>query len=145
MKIFSLSSRRGLLNTTLCLLVGGLALIYVGTFLPHNLGGVDFAAVASEIGTFVLAAVFVHWLFDMRAREELMSDLTQFTIGNSHVGTSGICDFIEDTKSIDYDEILRSSEELVIGLHYDPRFLSDYENSSHRESGQRGQDKSCDD
>ena len=127
MKIFSLSSRRGLFNTALWLLVSGLLLIYVGTRLPHDVGGVDFAAVSSEIGTFILATVFVHWLFDMRAREELMSDITQFTIGNGHVGASGICDFVENTKNINYDEIIQSSEELVVALHYDPRFLSDYE------------------
>jgi len=116
-----------MLNTALWLLVAGLVLIYSGTRLPHDVGGVDFSAIASEIGTFILAAVCVHWLFDMRVREELMSDITLFTIGNGHVGTSGICDFVEDTKAIKYDEIMRSSEDLVVAFHYDPRFISDYE------------------
>ena len=119
MRILSLSSRRGLHNTALWLGVAGLALVYIGTRLPHDFGGVDFAAAASEVGTFILAIICVHWLFDMKAREELISDITQFTIGNTHVGMSGICDFVEDSKSIVYDEIMRYSEELVIALHYD--------------------------
>jgi len=56
-----------------------------------------------------------------------MSDVAQFTIGNTHVSASGICDFVVDTKRIEYKEIIDSPEELLIALHYDPRFLSDHE------------------
>jgi hypothetical protein len=128
MKVFSLSSRRGIKITVLVLCVVGLVLLLLGRVLPHDLAGFNLSEIASEVGGFIIATVVVHWLFDMKAREELMSDIAQFTIGNAHVSNSGICDFVDDTKAIRYKDLIESSEDLMIALHYDPRLISDHQN-----------------
>ncbi len=124
---FSRSSLRLLSTIGLMTLVGGLVLICLGAALPSDWHGIKLADVSTELGSFVIATFFVHWIFEIKAKQELMIDISKWVIGNEQVSNSGICDFVNSTKQIDYGDMLASSDELIIGLHYSPRFIEDYQ------------------
>jgi hypothetical protein len=122
----SLSSKRLSLIVRLLFLVVGLVLMVASPFvLPEKLGALRITEIVTNMGAFVVATIAVQWVFDEKMRRELMSDVALHAIGNSNVARSGVCNFVDDTKQIDYSDQIQKSDTLVVGLHYSPRFVED--------------------
>ncbi|HEX3756490.1 MAG TPA: hypothetical protein VHV26_15575, partial [Rhizomicrobium sp.] len=118
----SASSKRLSLLIRLGFLLAGLALMLgASLILPERIGTLHLAEIITNLGAFFVATIAVQWAFDEKMRRELMNDVALYVLGNVNVVTSGICDFVQDTRDISYTDLILKSDRLIIGLHYSPR------------------------
>jgi hypothetical protein len=97
--------------------------------IPETVAGLPAREVMRELATFTIAALLVHWIYESHMRQELFHDVTDYIIKAGKVSRSGISDYYDDKKDIDYAEIIVKSSTLVIGLHYSPRLIEDNHNA----------------
>jgi hypothetical protein len=103
----------------------GVVILLLSGHLPGTFWGLPLQEVVRELATFLLAALLVHWIYDSYIRQEALQDIFNHVIGATEVSRSGITDFRQNSKSIDYKNLLRSRGIVVIGLHYSPRLIED--------------------
>jgi hypothetical protein len=123
--MLSLATRRKALIIRLLVVLFGILLLLVSSHLPADFLGLPFQEVVRELATFLLASLLVHWIYELHLKNEVYQDVVDLVIGAGSVSRSGIIDFRENTKSIDYAPLLKNSSDVVIGLHYSPRIIED--------------------
>jgi len=122
----SISSKRLSLLIRWAFLLAGLILMIGSTLvLPEKLGTLHLAEIVTNLGAFFVATIAVQWAFDEKMRREFMEDIAIHVLGNANVAKSGISDYVQDTKEINYSDLIHKSDRLVIGLHYSPRFVEE--------------------
>jgi hypothetical protein len=114
--------RQGVVIQISIAFLGVLALLLSG-HLPPTFLGLPLQEVVRELATFSLAALLVHWIHDTYIKREALQDILDYVIGATEVSRSGIANFQQNSKSIDYTG----------QLHYSPRLVEDvYEELKHR-------------
>ena len=88
--------------------------------------GIDWNYFFSNLGLYIAVIVSLQWLYDLRTKRELLKEVTDAAISNVRVARSGIDDFVEVTRNINYEEMFLNSELVVIGFHHNPRIIDQY-------------------
>jgi hypothetical protein len=118
------TSRKALLIRLVIALVG-LVAILCSVLIPEKIAGLPLQEITRELATFVIASLLVHWIYESHIKHEIFQDVTDYVIKRGNVSRSGIADYCENTKDIDYSDILNKSVSVIIGLHYSPRIIED--------------------
>lgn len=114
------------LVTKLAILLVGLVMWVVGTNVREwHIIGVDVGETISHLGFLIAVIVSFHWIFESRIRNKLIHDIIQVSTGSSHLAESGVADYIQNAKRIDYSRDIVDAHELIVCVHYSPRFLED--------------------
>tara|TARA_R110002110_G_scaffold405478_1_gene624656 strand:+ start:89 stop:898 length:810 start_codon:yes stop_codon:yes gene_type:complete len=116
----------------LIFIVIGLLLLLIG-----NSGYLDsvliFRAEASNIlsnfGFAVIVLAAFQWVFDYKHREKFFRDIQAQIISDQSINKSGIKSVIENSKNIDYTNLILKAKVIDIGVTYSDRFLKDYFNT----------------
>jgi hypothetical protein len=116
--------RKGLLIRLIIAIVG-LGTILLSSHLPEEVIGLPLQEITRELATFVLASLLVHWIYESHLKHEIFQDVANYVIRAGNVSRSGIVDYQENTKDIDYTDIFGAPGSLTIGLHYSPRIIED--------------------
>jgi hypothetical protein len=123
--MISISTRRKALLIRLVIALVGLLAIVFSVLIPEKIAGLPVQEITRELATFVIASLLVHWIYETYMKHEILQDVTDFVIKRGNVSRSGIADYCENTKDIDYTDILSKSSCVIIGLHYAPRIIED--------------------
>jgi hypothetical protein len=116
--------RKGLLIRLIIAIVG-LGSILLSSLLPEKLIGLPLQEITRELATFVLASLLVHWIYESHLKQEIFQDVADYVLGTGNVSRSGIVDYQENTKDIDYTTVFASPGGVIIGVHYSPRIIED--------------------
>ena len=107
----------------------GVVTILLSVKVPEVLAGLPAREVMRELATFTLASLLVHWIYDSHMKQEIFQDVTDYIVRAGNVSRSGISEYYDNTKDIDYTKAISNSSKLVIGLHYSPRLIEDNHNA----------------
>jgi hypothetical protein len=118
------------------LVVIGLVLWVIGSNI-HDIHffGLDVAKTLSELGFVISVMTLFHWIHESRMRKELVQDIVAAATGSEHLAQSGIVDYVPNARKIDYSADLNTAKDVVICVHYSPRFLEDNYQSLARRTG----------
>ena len=108
-------------------IITGLLLVIVGTNVPElRWLGLDWNYFFSNLGLYVAVVVALQWVYDQHTRRDLLMEVTQAAISNTNVARSGIDDYIERTRDINYQQMFSNSQNITIGFHHNPRIIDQY-------------------
>lgn len=123
--MISVATRRKGLVIRLVIALVGLSVIMCSELFPEHVAGIPAQEIMRELATFVVASLLVHWIYDTQIKHELFQDIADYVVRKGNVSRSGISDYYDNTKDIDYSALLQNSYTVTIGLHYSPRILED--------------------
>jgi hypothetical protein len=127
--MLSIATRRKGLLIRLAIALVGVITILLSVEVPETLAGLPAREVMRELATFTLASLLVHWIYESHMKQEIFQDVTDYIVKAGNVSRSGIFDYYDDTKDIDYAQVISNSSTLIIGLHYSPRLIEDNHNA----------------
>jgi hypothetical protein len=105
------------------LAIGGLTIIFLAGTFQARIWSVDLNTALGNLGALLLIVGVLQWFFDNRMREAFLFDIKQEIIGNTRVADSGICDFYENSRDVDFREYFLSSSHVTIGVNYSSRLI----------------------
>ncbi|MDE0364287.1 MAG: hypothetical protein OXP09_01795 [Gammaproteobacteria bacterium] len=70
--------------------------------------------------------VSAQWYYDNHTKRQLLIEVSKAAIAYTNVARSGISNFVEKTREIDYDELFSHSETIIIGFQHNPRVVDEY-------------------
>ena len=106
-------------------MIAGLLLILAGQSFKYEVFKVRLDSQIANIGALFIFVGVMQWLISSAERRALVAEIVDGIGGNKMLHTHGIVGSSLNTKLIlDLDEWEKSSE-LIIGVHYDARFLTD--------------------
>lgn len=113
-------------NATLWIIIIGLIMLLVGAKFPSMLWiGINWGSFFSDLGLYVAVVVALQWYYDKRTKDEMVVSVVEAALSNSNVVRSGIENFTQDTKQIDYNSLLSHGEEVTIGFLHSSRLVDD--------------------
>jgi hypothetical protein len=80
----------------------------------------------AHLGVLIALIFALQWIYDNHVRERHFEEIRAAILKTTNVAESGICDFADDSITVDYADALARSKEVVLGLLYSPRFLERY-------------------
>jgi hypothetical protein len=89
------------------------------------LGG-SVPSLLSNLGFALLIASAFNWLLEHRFKEQFYRDIHNEIISSQSIRDSGIVRIWEDSKVVDYRDLIKSSKIVRIGVTYSDRFIKDY-------------------
>lgn len=107
----------------LILIVGGLVLIIAANTFHLELLKVQVDHVLAEVGALILIVGTLHWMFEINLRNEMLKDIASTALGSSRIYESGLVDCAIDSKKVSESVLWIASQQLIIGIHYSPRYL----------------------
>lgn len=107
------------------LLAGGLLCILIANLFDLQLLKVDVDEALANLGVLIFLIGGIQWIFDATTRKKLYEEISLLTLSNVRIGTSGIEDVRENSREVDYRDVIHNSSQLIIGLNYSPRIIED--------------------
>ena len=101
----------------------GLFLILVSNVFDEKLLKVDIDNILANLGALLLIIGILQFLYDTYIRGALFRALLSEIIKDQSVAESGICEYRDDSKGVEYSEDFLSSEEIIVGVNYSARIL----------------------
>ena len=80
----------------------------------------------AEVGALFLLVGVLHFLFEMRIRKEMLKEVADSVLGNTHLHDSGLTDWKSDSKAVNESDHWKHSPILRIGVQYSPKFADDF-------------------
>ena len=114
------------LITQLKLIIIGLFLIVIANVSQYELLKIRLDELLANVGALFLVAGTIEWLFDVRARKELVYEIVHSIRGDDRMHRYGLMDCLTNSKDVEEKEEWENAKILVVGLHYSPRFIEDY-------------------
>src|SRR5262245_51446205 len=87
-------------NLKLILVVFGLFFLIAGNLIDLTYFKVNIGHLFAEIGALLLIVGFLHFLIDLRLREEMIRDVSGTIIGNKRIFDAGLRDCLLDSRSV---------------------------------------------
>lgn len=112
-------------NSKLIIVVLGLCLILIGNGFNYSALKIDFDSLIVNLGALLLVIGTLQWIFDEGMRREIVREISIATLGTDRIYRSGLRDCTENSRKIDEDNLWKSSQTLIIGVHYSNRFIKD--------------------
>jgi len=113
-------------NARLLLIVGGLVLILLGNAFEFSVLKIKLGDQLVQVGSLLLIVGLLHWIFETRMKRQFMREIVEAVVGAGRTSSSGIVDFTDNSRSIDYRNIVRLAKQVTIGEHYSSRFFDDH-------------------
>ena len=106
----------------------GMIFLFFGAKVPPTMLwiGINWSSFLTDLGLYIAVVVVLQFYYDMRMKHELITEVAESALSNSNVATSGISNFVNDTKKINYETMLTHSEEIIIGFVHSIRFVDDH-------------------
>ena len=86
----------------------------------------DISSILRSIGTFLLSAAFLGFLYEIHTKHQFFHEAHKMALGTENLAHSGLCDFVENSKKIDFTDDVKNSKEIWTVFSYSSRFLDDY-------------------
>ena len=113
-------------HRVLMLVIFGLTCLATASTFEYTFAKVDVDNFVAEVGALFLVVGSLQFLFEMRLRRELLSEVASAVIGSERVVASGLIDWLEDSRKVSDEEHWRHSKKLTVGIQYSPKFLDDH-------------------
>ena len=81
---------------------------------------VDVDHLLAEVGALLLVVGVLHFLFEMRLRRELLKEVAISVLGNERLHTSGLIDWLENSKDVKDLHHWKHANLLTVGVQYSP-------------------------
>ncbi|VXC81669.1 hypothetical protein [Sphingomonas sp. AX6] len=114
---------------TLLIIITGLGLLLLGNsnwFDNRTVLTGDVAGLLSNTGFAVLIAAFFNWMLDHKFKEQFYKDIHHEIVASHSIRDSRIIRVWEDSKDVNYRDLIKSAKIMRIGVTYSDRFLKDY-------------------
>lgn len=105
-------------------LVGLIFILAANTFNATMLK-VDIDNVIANIGALLLIIGVLQWLFDYSVRQTFFKDIRSEIIDYRGVAESGICEYHENSKNVEFKELFLTSGKLIVGVNYSAKLIDD--------------------
>lgn len=110
-------------NVALWLSILGIALTVVGNAIDCTVWKISIGGVFANVGALFLIIGVLQWFFDRKVRHNFFAEIREEIIGSHRIAASGISDFFNDSKDVEFDEHFLSSRELVVGVNYSAKLI----------------------
>ena len=80
----------------------------------------------AEVGALLLVVGVLHSLFEMRIRKEMLKEVAESVLGNTHLYNSGLTDWKKDSKTVNESNHWERNPVLRIGVQYSSKFADDF-------------------
>ena len=80
----------------------------------------------AEVGALLLVVGVLHSLFEMRIRKEMLKEVAESVLGNTHLYDSGLTDWKKDSKTVNESHRWERNPVLTIGVQYSSKFADDF-------------------
>lgn len=111
------------LIAALILGIFGLILVLIANTFNTTLLKVDVDNSLANIGALLLIVGVLQWLFDTSVRQTFFQDIRKEIIEYRGVSESGICEYHEDSKDVDFKDTFLTSSTLIIGVNYSAKLI----------------------
>ena len=92
------------------LVIFGLTCLATASTFEYTFAKVDVDNFVAEVGALFLVVGSLQFLFEMRLRRELLSEVASAVIGSERVVASGLIDWLEDSRKVSDEEHWRRSK-----------------------------------
>ena len=104
----------------------GLLLVLVAQTFTAKWAKISIDQVLATIGSAIIFSGAMQWMFETFSKPQLFRDITNYVLGSDRLGKSGLCDYSEKSKDVDYANVIEFGDDLTIAINYSPRLLEDY-------------------
>lgn len=113
-------------NIKLILALVGVVLIAISQTFHITYVKVEVDHLVAEIGALLLVLGVLHFMFELRLRDEMLKEVSSAVLGNERLHQSGLIDCVLNTRDINEPALWEVATDLTIGLQYSPRFIQDF-------------------
>ena len=106
------------------LIVIGLLLVVISNSFHYQFLKINVDNLFANVGALFLVAGTIEWLFDEKARKELVYEIVHSIRGDDRMHRNGIMDCITDSKKVEESEEWLNAKILVVGVHYSTGFIA---------------------
>lgn len=113
----------------LVLAIIGIVLIFIAFYFGRDMSLQELAVTSiANIGALILVVGILQWLFDHQMREEMVREISNTVLGNTHIYDKGIIDCNDDSQHVTEDDIKQwtTADNLIIAAHYPEAFFARY-------------------
>lgn len=111
------------LIVSLSLAAIGLSLILIAATFDCEILKINADGLMADTGALLLIIGVLQWAFDNGVRKSFFREIRSEIVGSTHISESGICDYFEDSKSVNFDDHFLTSSKLTIGVNYSAKLI----------------------
>ncbi|MEK7991901.1 MAG: hypothetical protein VSS52_012900, partial [Thiotrichaceae bacterium] len=107
----------------------GIVLIFIAFYFSRDMNLQELLVTSiANIGALILVVGILQWLFDHQMREQMIREISNVVLGNTHIYDKGIIDCDDDSQNVTEDDTKQwtKAENLIIVAHYPEAFFSRY-------------------
>ena len=113
-------------NRNLILCIVGLSCLLGAQAFHFTLLKVSLDHLLAEVGALLLVVGVLHSQFEMKIRNEMLKEVADSVLGNTHLYDSGLSDWRKDSKTVNEADHWGRSPVLRIGVQYSSKFADDF-------------------
>lgn len=113
-------------NIKLILALVGVVFIAGSTTFHLTFLKVELDHLLAEIGAVLLVLGVLHFMFELRLREEMLKQVSAAVLGNERLHESGLADCLMNSRDVKDPGHWEAANSLIVGLQYSPRFIEDF-------------------
>ena len=117
-----------LISQNIRLILGFVGVLFIaasGTF-QLTILKVQIDHLVAEVGALLLVLGVLHFMFELRLREEMLKEVSSAVLGNERLHETGLADCLLNSKDVKDLEHWEAATTLTLGLQYSPRFVEDF-------------------
>lgn len=107
----------------LWLVISGLALILIANTFSAIILKVDIDSVIANMGALLLIVGVLQWLFDSSVRQSFFKEIRSEIIDYRGVAESGICEYHQNSKDVEFRDLFLTSSNLIVGVNYSSKLI----------------------
>jgi hypothetical protein len=113
-------------NIKLILGFAGILLLAIANAFHATVLKVELDRLIAEVGALLLVVGFLHFMFELRLREEMLREISLSVFGNERLYSYGLADCLLNSKDVKEPAHWEAAASLTLGLQYSPRFIDDF-------------------
>lgn len=112
-------------NTIVSLIICacGLLLIVSGNGFQYEWQKIDIDSLCVNIGTLFLFTAILQWMYETFSKRIFFKEIRSDIISGKNVENSGICDFYQNSKNVDFESDFITSKKVIIGVNYSSKLI----------------------
>ncbi len=114
---------------SLVLATVGIVLIFTAFYLNRDMSLQELLVTSiANVGALILVVGILQWLFDHQMREEMIREISNTVLGNTHIHDKGIVDCDDNSLNVKEEDLEHwtKAENLIIAAHYPEAFFARY-------------------
>ena len=113
-------------NVRLILVVVGLALIAAANTFHFTILKVPLDKVVAEVGALIMILGVLHFLFDIKMRQEMLREVVGSVLDNQRIHDSGVSDCLVNSRQVNEAVHWERAKNLTVGIQYSSKFFEDF-------------------